>query len=121
MTRHPRAPSARGGGERIPAAAAVYPRTGCHTMAMVCPQCSASFDKSAHCPNCGVRLLYRSRRRGGDSHDGESSQWVHTPLGRIIAGIMLAQGLAYGLRLLCIAGLQATEGTHDSVWSTIFG
>src|SRR5207248_4364495 len=52
---------------------------------------------------------------------GESAQWVHTPMGRIIAGILLAQGLAYGLQLLCIAMLQATDGSHDSVWSTIFG
>src|SRR5436190_1000450 len=121
MPRHPRAPCTRRRPTRHRAADAAYPPHRVETMAMVCPQCSTTFEQSAHCPNCGVRLLYRSRRRRGDSHEGESAQWVHTPTGRIIAGILLAQGLAYGLQLLCIAMLQATDGSHDSVWSTIFG
>ena len=90
-------------------------------MAMVCPKCSATSDKTSHCPNCGVRLLYQSRPRPLDLSGGTAGQWLHTPLGRVVAGIMLAQGLAYGLQLLCTAGLQAVEQPSASVWSTIFG
>src|SRR5438067_7661654 len=73
VTPSPRAERAAEANEP-PAANAAYPRTRVDIMAMVCPQCSTTFQQSAHCPNCGVRLLYRSRRRRGDSHEGESAQ-----------------------------------------------
>jgi hypothetical protein len=90
-------------------------------MAMVCPQCNGSYEQSLHCPKCGVHLLYESRSRGSDQTNADN-QWLHTPLGRILAGIFLAQGLAYGLQMLCTAGVLATgEEAQQSVWSTLFG
>jgi hypothetical protein len=90
-------------------------------MAMVCPQCNGSYEQSLHCPTCGVHLLYESKTHSGD-RAGEDGRWLHTPLGRIFAGIMLAQGLAYGLQMLCTAGLlAAVEEGQNPVWSTLFG
>jgi hypothetical protein len=93
------------------------------TMAMVCPQCKASHEQSLHCPSCGVRLLYQShQRRPEGSSSGSTGQWLHTAVGRVIAGILLAQGLAYGLQLLCTAGaLAAADDVEQSVWSTLYG
>jgi hypothetical protein len=93
------------------------------TMAMVCPQCNSSHEQTLHCPSCGVRLLYQSHlRRPENSSAGASGQWLHTAVGRVIAGILLAQGLAYGLQLLCTAGVLATaHDAEQSVWSTLFG
>lgn len=92
-------------------------------MAMVCPKCSGSFEQSLCCPSCGVRLLYETKgRRAGDNQDGTSNEWLHTPIGRIVAGILLAQGLAYGMQMLCTAGLLATtDATQETLWSTLFG
>ncbi len=91
-------------------------------MAMVCPKCSSAFEQSLHCPACGVRLLYESKPRRPRESSVPAGQYLHTPVGRIIAGILLAQGLAYGLQLLCTAGLLATaEEAHESVWSTLYG
>src|SRR5207302_5630448 len=46
----------------------------------------------------------------------------HTPWGRILIGLLLAQGLYYGLRHLCVAGLLAT-GLIDgeTLWASIEG
>jgi hypothetical protein len=90
-------------------------------MAMVCPKCSKSFEQCLNCPACGVRLLYESKARPGEAQHGSAS-WLHTALGRIAAGIVLAQGLSYGLQMLCTAWLLATmDEAHQSVWSTLFG
>ena len=48
-------------------------------------------------------------------------QWLHPPVGRVIAAFLLAQGLAHGLQLLFSAGMQATIQAQPSVWSTLFG
>jgi hypothetical protein len=93
-------------------------------MAMVCPQCKASHEQALHCPSCGVRLLYQSHPRRGDDDAAasDSGQWLHTPIGRVLAAICLAQGLAYGLQMLCNAGvLAAAEDAERSVWSTLYG
>jgi hypothetical protein len=90
-------------------------------MAMVCPQCNGSYEQSLNCPTCGVRLLYESRGCGVGQASADD-QWLHTPLGRVVAGIFLAQGLAYGLRMLCTAGVLVTaDEAQQSVWSTLYG
>ena len=90
-------------------------------MAMVCPQCNESYEQSLNCPACGVRLLYDSRCRGAGQANADD-QWLHTPLGRVLAGIFLAQGLAYGLQMLCTAGVLVTaEDAQQSVWTTLYG
>jgi hypothetical protein len=91
-------------------------------MAMVCPQCSGSFDQSLYCPTCGVHLLYESKSHGAHGIHERGAKWLHTPLGRIVAGVLLAQGLAFGLQMLCNAGvLAAIEESQQSVWSTLYG
>lgn len=67
-------------------------------MAMYCPQCSSSFEQRLQCPTCGIRLVVPETLRGGF---GLLTQgWQHTPVGRIFIGLLLAQGLFYGLRHL---------------------
>jgi hypothetical protein len=92
-------------------------------MAMVCPQCKGSFEQHLNCPTCGVRLLFQAHFSADPSPSGEEGgQWEHTPWGRLLVGLVLAQGLAYGLQLLFTAGLMATseEGSR-TVWGTLFG
>lgn len=90
-------------------------------MAMVCPQCKGFSEQSVNCPACGVRLLYQSHTHRDGAMAGGAAWWLHTPFGRVLSGIFLAQGLAYGLHLLCTAGVLATEGAEQTVWSTLYG
>jgi len=93
-------------------------------MSMVCPQCHGSFPQRMQCPGCGVRLEYqaghRAARRGDSS--GQFAMWQETPWGRLLVGLLLAQGLYYGLWHLCKAGLLAVNdpATKD-VWQTLYG
>jgi len=92
-------------------------------MAMVCPQCNGSFEQRWHCPSCGVRLLYQTRQtRTGGGSPGETDPWQQTPWGRILIGLLLAQGIYYSLRHLFTAGLlvsgvgnQLTRPTNASL------
>jgi hypothetical protein len=92
-------------------------------MAMLCPQCQGSFSQRLNCPNCGVRLVYRDSRHGSDDGpDGLPASWQQTPWGRLVVGLLLAQGLYYVLRHLCTAGLLvAREELADNVWATLTG
>jgi hypothetical protein len=91
-------------------------------MAMVCPRCNGAYEQALHCPTCGVRLLYQSHQgRARSAEASDIGQWLHTPLGRVITAILLAQGLAYGLQLLCTAGVMAAQEAETSVWSTLYG
>src|SRR5215468_9170354 len=92
-------------------------------MAMVCPQCNVSFEQRWHCPTCGVRLLYQAQQtRVGRGVLGGAAQWQQTPWGRIFIGLLLAQGLYYGLRHLCTAGLLAVNAVdNDFLWTTLEG
>jgi hypothetical protein len=91
-------------------------------MAMVCPQCLSAFDQRLHCPTCGARLVYQTQRRDGDTLPGLGSAWQQTPWGRIMIGLLVAQGLYFGLQQLCTAGILASgdEGAGD-VWRTLSG
>src|SRR5438132_14150518 len=85
-------------------------------MAMVCPQCNGVFDQHLECPTCGVRMLYDANPRR------DEGPWQQTPWGRILVGLLLAQGLAHGLRLVARASLQITEEPDDhTLWSTAGG
>jgi hypothetical protein len=75
------------------------------------------------CPQCEVRLVY---------HEGPGQLprpllpnprgWQHTPWGRIAIGLLLAQGLYYGLRHLCVAVLLATGLVDtETLWTSLEG
>jgi hypothetical protein len=91
-------------------------------MPMICPKCSGSFEQRWQCPTCGVRLAYRSGARAALGESVPAGPWGQTPWARILIGVMLSQGLYYGLRQLATAGL-LIGGTDParSVWSTITG
>jgi hypothetical protein len=80
-------------------------------MAMYCPQCSSSFEQRLQCPTCGVRLLVPETRRGGFGL--MSRGWQHTSVGRIFIGLLLAQGLFYGLRHLLTGVLLLVQGQNN--------
>jgi hypothetical protein len=85
-------------------------------MAMVCPQCNEVYEQQLECPTCAVRLLYDANPRR------DEGQWQQTPWGRILVGLLLAQGLAHGLRLVARAGLQVSDGLTDrALWSSPAG
>ena len=91
-------------------------------MAMVCPKCNGSFEQRWQCPTCGVRLAYQSGHRPNLAVEAPSSPWGQTPWGRILVGVVLSQGLYYGLRQFATAGLlMGGEQSAHSVWSTITG
>ena len=68
-------------------------------MAMVCPQCASSYEQRLQCPTCGVRLLY-DFRGPKPAAQAAAVRWQQTPWGRILIGLVLAQGLYFGLQHL---------------------
>jgi hypothetical protein len=92
-------------------------------MAMVCPQCNGFFQQRLDCPQCGVRLHYRATRHARRTGVAtQESDWQQTPWGRVVAGLLLAQGLYHVLQHMCTAGLLATkEGAPINVWATLTG
>src|SRR5581483_5315904 len=47
--------------------------------------------------------------------------WQNSSWGRMVVGLIIAQGLAHGLRLFFNAGLLATDNANATAWSTLFG
>lgn len=85
-------------------------------MAMVCPACNGRFEQLLECPACKVRLEYRTEAE----LSARQGQWQQTPWGRILVGLLLAQGLAHGLKQLVSAVLLASDG-DTSGWQTTAG
>lgn len=81
-------------------------------MPMICPQCQGSFDQQLECPACRVPLQYQDASRRSGAHS-----WRHTTWGRILIGLVLAQGIYYALRQLLTAILLAAgvEDAEDSI------
>ena len=92
-------------------------------MAMVCPRCQGVFQQLWNCPSCKVRLGYQGAARVPLAADDDTAgQWQQTPWGRIAIGVVLAQGLYYGLRQLLVAGLMASgDEAAGAVWPTLTG
>jgi hypothetical protein len=95
-------------------------------MAMVCPQCNTSYEQQVDCPVCHVRLAYKESApaRPGPAARSEE-QWQQTPWGRLIGGILLAQGLYLGLVQACLAVQNVTghvilQETDHSLASLVF-
>jgi hypothetical protein len=91
-------------------------------MAMVCPQCKEWFQQRLDCPKCGARLIYQPGGPGHDPSDPLSSDhWQQTPWGRLLVGLLLAQGLFYIFHHLCTAGFLVVRPDSDNVWSALTG
>ncbi len=88
-------------------------------MAMLCPQCTTTYEQRWQCPLCGSRLLFHDVRRTPT----RSVPWRQQPWGRIFIGLVLAQGLFYGLRHLLTAGLLAVQEREavELMWTTASG
>ena len=89
-------------------------------MAMVCPQCNRSFQQHLECPTCAVRLLFHAQGQAkADGMASSDAQWQYTPWGRILTGVILAQGLALGLQFLVTACLKAAgDEAGQDYWNT---
>jgi DNA-directed RNA polymerase subunit RPC12/RpoP len=92
-------------------------------MAMVCPQCKEIYEQRLQCPACNVRLLYKSGGPAAKAKKAEQSgKWMQSSPGRLLLGIVIAQGLYLGLRKLCTAGLLVIENPDiHGVWAMPFG
>ena len=94
-------------------------------MALACPQCKQIFEKNGICPLCNVVLLYHAENLNTEPPssvhlDDEVHQWQQTPWGKILVGLILAQGLSFGLQQLLTAGFLA-NGDTPNVWTTLWG
>jgi hypothetical protein len=83
-------------------------------------------EQRLQCPACGTRLLYQDRvtrqaRPAVSQPAGSRPRWQHTPWGRILIGLVLAQGLFYGLRHLLTGVVLALsgEGGHQTVQGVV--
>ena len=96
-------------------------------MSMVCPQCSQVYEQQERiCPACSVQLLFYAQMAPASAasplREESNGRWQHTALGRVAVGIILAQGLALGLKHLMTAGLLAGgEDTAVELWGSVTG
>jgi hypothetical protein len=72
-------------------------------MSMVCPQCDELHEQRLTCPNCGGRLHYRGACAPTPIPTGPGARWMHSPIGRLLLGLLLAQGLTYAFHRLFTA------------------
>src|SRR5262245_38388646 len=89
-------------------------------MAMVCPQCNGSFEQRLQCPHCDIRLVYQEGRAAPRAAL-LSSSWQQKPWGRVLIGLVLAQGLYHGLRHLCSATLLGVGVSANELWNSLNG
>jgi hypothetical protein len=90
-------------------------------MSNLCPQCNGLCDQHGQCPACRTRF-FSSGPAPTPALTAQGEAWQDTAVGRLFVGVLLAQGLAYGLRLLCNAGLLVTvEEVPLDVWATLTG
>jgi hypothetical protein len=105
-------------------AVAPVPAEGTLTMSMVCPQCEQNHEQLLQCPQCHVRLLYHAAALQpalAPQSSGRDLQWQQNPWGKFVVGLILAQGLYYGLHNLALAGLALRNGESVTVWQTLGG
>jgi hypothetical protein len=98
---------------------------GAEAMPLVCPQCKQIFEHNGICPECKVVLLFHAQNLQREPAtaspvDDDSSPWQQTPWGRIAIGLILAQGLSFGLQQLLTAGFIA-GGESSETWQSVLG
>ncbi len=91
-------------------------------MAMVCPQCAGSYNQRLQCPTCGVRLLYDFRGPRPKTA-APAARWQQTSWGRILIGLVLAQGLYFALQHLLLGLLEVlnNQGLVNWTWTGVSG
>ena len=91
-------------------------------MAMVCPQCANSYEQRLQCPSCGTRLLYDCR---GPKPAAQATavRWQQSPWGRILIGLVLAQGLYFSLQHLLLGLMEVlnSQGLLHWTWNSFSG
>jgi hypothetical protein len=94
-------------------------------MPLVCPECKQLYEQNGVCPLCNVVLLYHANLQTDQATptsvvDNVAPQWQQTPWGKILVGLILAQGLSFGLQQVLTAGFLA-GGDGTDVWHTLWG
>lgn len=90
-------------------------------MSMQCPRCQECFREHTVCPKCKVKLEFQLISSPAAPLAREaSSEWQQSPAGKIFIGLVLAQGLSFGLQHFLIASHLA-EAEHHGVWQTLWG
>lgn len=79
-------------------------------MAMVCPQCHTAQEQRLHCSTCNVRLVYHDLHGKGKQTLRPGGHWMQSFAGRLLIGLVLAQGLYFGLRHLITGSMLALYG-----------
>jgi hypothetical protein len=99
---------------------------GVTAMSLICPKCRGAYENLAKCPKCGVVLSDLGAQKSVDMLAGFSARgkgntgvrraeeipplenrWYQSPAGRMVAGLMVALGLSYGLLQLTVTVLKA--------------
>jgi hypothetical protein len=87
------------------------------SMALICPQCSRSFEDETQCPRCAIPLEADTPR--DDPDDPLPPHWSRNPWGRILLGVMLAQGLFFIIREFALAGYLVTSEQLTGRWALL--
>jgi hypothetical protein len=83
------------------------------------------YDQNGVCPLCNVVLLFHAPNLQGEPVaaavvEEAPSRWQQTPWGKIVIGLILAQGLNFGLQQFVTAVILA-GGESSDVWGTLWG
>jgi hypothetical protein len=76
----------------------------------ICPQCQGVFETQFLCPSCGIQLLDEPENAATARSPEELVREPEIAT-RFLAGLILAQGLYYGVRLMATAGQMSLLGT----------
>src|SRR5688572_17339019 len=89
-------------------------------MAMICPVCSKHFEQRLQCPSCEVPVRPHTKPQA-DAKDPLPGHWSRNAWGRTLVGVLVAQGLFWGLRNLLLAGLVAASEESGQALIDLYG
>jgi hypothetical protein len=88
-----------------------------------CPRCKSSLGNEPKCPTCGFQVVspLEVRRPARQRAGSPAGKWQQTAWGKTLIGLLLAQGLYYGLLMLAQAILSAiTDEKTRQEWLSSF-